>query len=278
MKLFVTGATGFIGSNFVNAAHDAGHEVTGLRRAGSQPRVRLNKEPMWVEGSLDDDFSDILSDCDVLVHFASHSANPPYDSLGNCLYWNLTATLQLCNQALKAGIQKFLIAGSCFEYGKSGERYDFIPTDAPLEPTMTYPTSKAAASVALYGWAIDQKVQLQILRIFQVFGEGELGMRLWPSLRKAALNGKDYPMTKGEQVRDFISVEDVADEFVNSLLFDKVMSGIPMIKNIGTGKPITVREFSEYWWNKLEAKGELQVGIIPYRTNEVMRYVPEILL
>jgi nucleoside-diphosphate-sugar epimerase len=130
MKIFVTGATGFIGSHFINAAHKAEHKIVGLKRKGSQPRIKLDKEPVWVEGLLDDDFSDILSDCDVLVHFASHSANSPYDSLENCLYWNLTATLQLCDQAFKAGIKKFLIAGSCFEYGKSGERYNFIPTES----------------------------------------------------------------------------------------------------------------------------------------------------
>ena len=277
MKLFVTGATGFIGSHFVNAAHDAGYEVVGLRRVGSQPRIKLNKEPIWVEGSLDNDFSEVLIGCDVLVHFASHTANPPYGNLENCLYWNLTATLQLFNQALESGVKKFLVAGSCFEYGKSGERYDFIPTDAPLEPTMTYPTSKAVASIALYGWAIEKQIQLQILRIFQVFGEGELETRLWPSLKKAALSGKDYPMTKGEQIRDFIHVEQVAKQFVEQLNFDNVCKGEPQILNIGSGKPQTVLAFSEYWWKQWNAKGKLQVRAIPYRDNEVMRYVPEIL-
>jgi nucleoside-diphosphate-sugar epimerase len=77
---------------------------------------------------------------------------PPYDSLEACLYWNLNASLKLFNQAHHAGISKFLVAGSCFEYGKSGERYEYIPVDAPLEPTKTYQISKAAASVALSGW------------------------------------------------------------------------------------------------------------------------------
>lgn len=275
MKLFVTGATGFIGSHFVNAAHSSGYTVIALRRLGSQPRITLDKEPTWVEGSLDGDFSDVLSDCDVLVHFASHSANPPYDSLENCLYWNVTMTLKLCNQAFEVGVKQFLIAGSCFEYGKAGERYDFIPTNAPLEPTMTYPTSKAAASVALYGWAIEKQIQLKILRIFQVFGQGELETRLFPSLRKAALTGGDYPMTKGEQIRDFIDVEQVAQKFIEQLDFNNANKDSPKILNIGSGKPQSVLEFSQYWWKKWNAKGKLKVGIIPYRDNEVMRYVPK---
>jgi nucleoside-diphosphate-sugar epimerase len=276
MRLFVTGATGFIGAYFVNAAHNAGHEVIALRRPGGQPRIKLNKEPIWVEGLLDGNFSEILKKCDILVHFASHTANPPYGSLEECLYWNLTATLQLFNQALRSGVNQFLVAGSCFEYGKSGERYDFIPADASLEPTTSYSTSKASASIALNGWAIEKNIQLQILRIFQVFGEGELETRLWPSLKKAALSGKDYPMTKGEQIRDFIHVEQVVKKFTNQLNFDNIRKGKPKILNIGSGRPQSVSEFSEYWWKQWNATGKLKIGVVPYRDNEVMRYVPKI--
>ena len=276
MKLFVTGGTGFVGSHFINASIQAGHEIVALRRPQSVSRIPLNKEPLWIEGNLDNEFKKELKGCDALVHLAAHSPNPPYDALDQCLYWNLTASLNLLHQAYDVGIRNILIAGTCFEYGRAGERYNYIPTDAPLEPTMAYPTSKAAASVAFFGWGIDKLVNMQILRIFQVFGEGEPQSRLWPSLREAALLGSDYPMTEGGQVRDFISVEEVATAFVQALDFDGVESGRPLIKHIGTGKPQTVLEFSEYWWRHWGAKGRLLPGVIPYRENEVMRYVPEI--
>ena len=37
---------------------------------------------------------------------------------------------------------------------------------------------------------------------------------------------------------------------------------------------MTLREFAEFWWDKLDATGKLKLGIVPYRPNEVMRYVP----
>ena len=274
MKLFVTGGTGFIGSHFLNAALKNGHEVVAQHRPGSKPRIPLSHEPEWIEGQLNSNFIKQLKECDILVHLAAHTPNPPYDSLEKCLYWNLNMSLNLLNQAYEAGIKKYLIAGSCFEYGSSGERYELIPVDAPLEPTMTYPASKAAASVAFHSWAVEKNVSLQILRIFQVFGEGESESRLWPSLRKAAISGENYPMTEGEQIRDFIPVEEVATTFISSLSFDGVDLGRPIIKNVGTGSPQSVRKFSEYWWKKWNAKGELQIGKIPYRNNEIMRFVP----
>lgn len=276
MKIFLTGGTGFVGSHFINAAHRAGHEVISLRRSNSQPRVTLEKQPHWIDGPLDGDYSDSMSGCDVLVHLASHTPNPPYDTLLNCLYWNVHASINLAEQARSSGIERFLIAGSCFEYGRSAERYQSIPVTAPLEPSLSYPTSKAAASVAFLGFAAQHKVKLSIYRIFQVFGEGEQASRLWPSLRSAALNGTDFPMTLGEQLRDFIDVKDVAAAFVRGLEFSTVEAGLPEVRNIGTGKPQTLLEFSNYWWNQWNAKGKILPGAIPYRVNEIMRLVPEL--
>ena len=276
MQLFVTGGTGFIGSHFLNAAHAAGHEIIALRRPGSSPRIPLDKQPSWVEGSLDGDHRSAMNGCEFVVHLAAHSANPPYDNLDACLYWNLIASLKLCQQAEGVGIRRFLIAGSCFEYGRAGERYAFIPPDAPLEPTASYPTSKAAAAAAFRGWASERNLQLQILRIFQVYGDGEPETRLWPSIRRAALAGEDFPMTKGEQVRDFTPVELAAQIFVSALNFEGVAPGHTRIRHVGTGNPQTVKEFCEDCWRCWGASGKLIFGRLPYRKGEVMRYVPEI--
>jgi len=276
MKLFVTGATGFIGSHFVNAAHQAGHELHCIRRAESRPRITLEKEPNWHFGSLDDDWSKILKECDTIIHLAAHSTNVPYDTLESCLYWNLTVTLKLMEQARISGIKKFIVAGTGFEYGKAGERYEKIPVDAPLEPTMTYPASKAVAAVALTQWTMEHKLKLQYIRIFQDFGEGEAASRLWPSLKKAAETGEDFQLTPGEQVRDFTPVELVATQLVEALNFKKVKVGIPYISHVGTGEPKTLREFAEYWWKQWGATGKLHFGSQPYRQNEVMRFVPKI--
>jgi nucleoside-diphosphate-sugar epimerase len=274
LKLFVTGATGFIGSHFVNHAHEAGHELVCLRRTGSNPRIEIVKEPKWVEGSMEDNWREVLGECDVLIHLASHSTNVPYDTLENCLYWNLTVPLKLFQQARESGIEKYIIAGTGFEYGLSGERYEEIPIDAPLEPTMTYPASKAAASVAFSQWSIEHQLQLKYLRIFQVFGEGEAESRLWPSLRKAALSGEDFHLTLGEQIRDFTPVEEIAKQLVEELDFSTCKKGEPFLSNVSAGTPQSMREFSEFWWKIWGATGKLHFGSISYRKNEVMRFVP----
>lgn len=271
MKIFLTGGTGFVGSHFLQQALAQGHEVIALRRPGSQPRIVLSHQPAWLDGALDGDHCASLAGVDVLVHLASHTPNPPYDTLDRCLYWNVFAPLQLTRQAVEQGVKQFIVAGSCFEYGRSADRLGDLDVDSPLEPALSYPTSKAAASVAFMGLARELNLQLKLLRIFQVYGEGEPTSRLWPSLMKAALAGQDFPMSAGEQVRDFIPVEEVARQFVGALDFSDSLPGRPIVSHVATGQPQSLLSFAEHWWQQWGGNGKLIVGAVPYRHNEVMR-------
>lgn len=276
MNIFLTGGTGFIGSHFLLQGLAEGHTIKALKRSvSSQPRISIGIEPEWLEKSYEQVTVADLKGCDVLVHLAAHSVIYPFDTLENCIRYNVVEPLKLFDKAVKAGIKRFIIAGSCFEYGKSGEKFDFIPINAPLEPTQTYSTSKAMASLAFQQFAADNNVFVSIHRIFQVYGEGENPQRLWPSLKKAALNGDDFPMTKGEQIRDFIPVSKVASIFLKACIENNYKVGC-QIKNIGSGIPQSILEFSKFWWEKWNAKGYLLIGEIPYRNLEVMRFVPKI--
>lgn len=271
MKIFLTGGTGFVGSHFLQQALAAGHEVIALRRPGSQPRIGLKQQPVWLDGALDDDHHSNFADVDVLVHLASHTPNPPYDTLDKCLYWNVFAPPLLAQQAVGQGVRNFVVAGSCFEYGLAADRVKDLDIDSPLEPTLSYPTSKATASVAFMGLARELNLHLKLLRIFQVYGEGEQASRLWPSLREAALAGQDFKMSGGEQVRDFIPVEEVARQFIDALDFSGSVPGQPLVSHVATGQPQTLLTFVQFWWRHWGGSGKLVVGAVPYRHNEIMR-------
>ena len=275
MNIALTGGTGFIGSHFLKQALAAGHSVRALRRSpSSKPRIQIDQQPEWLDRQLDEVTTAELQGCDVLVHLAAHTGNVPYDSLANCLRWNLMAVLVLFEQARQAGIERFVVAGSCFEYGRSGERYASIPTNAPLEPTNSYAASKAAASIALCQWAEEHQLSLEILRVFHVYGEGEPETRFWPSLKRAALKGEDFPMTGGDQIRDFMAVEDVAAMFAARALLDRFQSPGISIFNLSSGKSLSIRLFAEYWWARWQSTGVLEFGAMPYRVGEIMCYSP----
>ena len=272
MRLLVTGGTGFVGRHFIGAALAAGHQITALSRPGRAPADITAPAFRWLEAGLDTCPEASLAGHDVLVHLAAHTANHPYDSLEQCLLWNVTVPLRLFAAAHRAGVTRQIAAGSCFEYGRAAERHALLFPNTPLEPVGSYPISKAAASVALGGQARDLGSRLSILRIFQVYGPGEQPTRFWPLLRAAAHAGRDFPMSPGAQVRDFIPVEDVAREFVREL--DRtVPAGTPVIRHVATGQAQTLLEFAQHWWKTWGARGSLRPGAQSYRDRELMRLV-----
>jgi nucleoside-diphosphate-sugar epimerase len=209
---------------------------------------------------------------DVFVHLAAAGVDLQA-GWEECFRVNVSDSLDLWIEAAKAGIKRFVIVGSCFEYGRSGDRFDFLPPDAPLEPVTPYGASKAAASVAALGLAAEAGLKLSVVRPFHMFGEGESETRFWPSLRRAALAGEDFEMTRGEQVRDFCPVEVAASRLLSACV-EQVERGIPIVRNLGAGNPLTLREFAGEWWEKWSGSGRLLVGAKPYRKSELMRLVP----
>lgn len=275
MKLFVTGATGFIGSHLVNNAIDAGHTVYGLRYNNEKPAIKIKDNVHWIDGDIAKNNYSLPDHLDVIVHIAAYGVSPQIALWEKCFSINTIGTLKLLEKAKKQKVGKIILVGTALEYGEAGERYKFIPTNAPLEPVGAYASSKAAASILATGFAREYNMSLKILRVFNVYGEGQHSKNLYPSLKNAALKGYDFPMTKGEQLRDFISVNKTASKLIGELDFSYVKKGELIIKHIASGKTQSVRRFAEYWWNEWKAQGKLLFGAIPYCENEVMRYLPQ---
>lgn len=276
MKLFVTGGTGFVGSHFLQQALAAGHEVIAQRRPGSIPRLQFAREPFWVDRALDNVFDGELAGCDAVVHFASHTPNPPYAPLDECLYWNVYATTRLLQQAAAQGVRDILVAGTYFEYGVAADGQDFVHPATEMRPSLSYPISKAAATTACLGLARQLSLRLQVLRIFQVYGEGESATRFWPSLRCAAFEGRNFEMSAGVQIRDFIEVSEVARQFLRALAFDGVTPGQPHLRNVGTGRAQTLFDFARTWWTTWGATGQLIPGMVALRSGELARVVANV--
>ena len=277
MKIFLTGGTGFIGSHVLKQLLALEIEVIAHRRKeSSSPNIPIDSSVNWLTKPVSDiellDFIDV----DVLLHLASHSVQFPFDTLENNIHYNVVEPLEMFEKAFHAGVNKYVVAGSCFEYGLSGERYEHIPIDAPLEPTNDYATSKAMSFLAIRQFALNKGVSLSYQRIFHAFGEGQPENRLWPSIKKAALEGKDLELTPGEQIRDFVPVEDVARGLIEATFSLIDSDNAVRIENIGSGSPQTIAQFAKYWWEYWGAIGNLKIGELPYRGHEVMRFAPEL--
>jgi nucleoside-diphosphate-sugar epimerase len=275
MKIFVTGGTGFIGSHFLEAALLAGHDVIALRRPGANARIALTAEPSWIQGELDEVPDELLSGIDAFVHLAAQGVSPQKTDWQTAFDINVKRSVALLAQAVRAEIPRIVICGSCFEFGRAAERYDRIPADAPLEPLGPYAASKAAFSMAAESIARQSRSKFSLLRPFNIYGEGQHPNNFWPSLCEAAARGRDFEMTPGNQVRDFIQVGEVAKQFIDEIERDLGLCTLFEKRNLGSGKSCTLAQFATDWWEQLGARGQLRIGALAYREDEIMRFVPE---
>ena len=275
MKIFLTGGSGFIGKNFINEALQNNFEIYAITRdkfiANNEKRAGIN----WIYGDLTQNYEKYYKKCDIFVHIAAYGVVDSSPKFIEYFNWNVEQPTKMAESAIECGIKKFLIIGSCSEYGLSANKYKFIPEDAALIPIDNYGLSKSIATIKFQVLAMKFNLKLTILRLFHVFGEGENNKRLWMSLKIAASNGKDCHVTKGEQVRDFSHVSFVVKKMINYCSFESVICGQPVIKNIGSGNVLSVKEFSNYWWKKFNASGKIYYDL-PYRKDEIMRIVPKL--
>jgi len=272
LKILITGGTGFIGGHFINMVPD-NIKISAIKRSNSKSKIKINRKVKWVEKDLTNLVAKDLNNFDCIVHFASSGVSPQIATKKQLYNINVNCTKSLLKLASETGIGRVIMAGSCIEYGLSANKYKKIPSHAALLPTTAYGSSKAQAFNYAYKFCKKSKISLIYNRIFFVFGEGQYEGNLWPSLKKAAITGKDFPMTTGEQIRDFISVKEVASAFLRDLSIDPPKNFQPQVKNICSGKGVSTLKFANYWWKKWNAKGNLLPGKIPNRSNEPIRFV-----
>lgn len=97
-------------------------------------------------------------------------------------------------------------------------------------------------------------------RIFYPYGPQEDPRRMVPALIRALIADQSFPATQGEQVRDYIHVEDIAQAFIT--LLTAQATGI---YNIGSGDPVPVRRVMETIEDVVGRHGLVQYGAVPYR-------------
>jgi nucleoside-diphosphate-sugar epimerase len=270
MRVAVTGASGFIGRHLLAELARRGCHVVATSRSG-RPPDDVASTATWVALDLHApsaaDFEQ-LGRPEVLVHLA-WSGLPNYRSLHH-FETELPAQYGFLSGLVRQGLRSLVVAGTCFEYGfQSG----------PLSPSLE------ARPANPYGFAKDSlRRQLQFLqaqhlfklvwgRLFYVYGPGQASGSLYPSIREAVARGDHaFPMSGGEQLRDYIHVVEVARRLAD-LAVDAAGSGAePGVVNVCTGRPVSVRALVEGWIREHGWPIELELGRYPYPDYEPMAF------
>lgn len=275
MNIFVTGATGFIGKYLIKRLININCNIYAIDRKVKDQSVESNSIN-WIPKRLEDLILDDLKNIHTVIHLAAVGVSPQKASKKDLEFLNVYQSLRLIQLAEQAGVKRFIAAGTCLEYGKESDNWNYIPPNAKLKPLCPYSRSKAKCFKLLSQFSIKHNIEMFYGRIFSAYGEGQYEHNLWPSLIRAANSGKDFHMTKAEEIRDFIHVDKVTKYFVNAIFREDIKIRKPLIINIGSGYPIKLKDFAQNEWDKLKPEGKIIFGALKNRKYTIKRMVANI--
>lgn len=171
MDIFVTGATGKVGSRFVPRLLQRGHHVKLLIRDAAKGEWLHRLGAEIVEGELlqPDNYASALRGTDVVIHLAAQFRGVDEHTTRIS---NLDGTIALAGAVLQAEVPRFVFSSTNNVYGSWDHPRPNREEDE-LKPAFAYPQSKAEAEAALLQLHREQGLGLRIVRLPFVYGEGD---------------------------------------------------------------------------------------------------------
>jgi nucleoside-diphosphate-sugar epimerase len=266
-RLLFTGAGGFIGSRAVPYLLERGFEVHAVGR-----------RPFELEGCTAHT-ANLLDASEAkrvieqvrpthLLHLAWYVEHGKFWTSPENTRW-VEASIALLREFAEHGGRRVLTAGTCSEY-ETGHAL-CVENETPSKPATLYGACKYALSVLQTAMCRQMGVSSGWGRVFFLYGPGEPERKLVSSVITSLLRGEAAATTHGEQVRDFLHVEDVARGLVAAL--DSDLEGAV---NIGSGEPVTQRHVVETIARLIGRPDLLQLGAVPAGANDPTHLIPDV--
>jgi len=234
MKVFLTGATGFVGRHVLAEIRAAGHDIL----ASTLEKDKIKNSPrdiQWLYGDLGD--LECLKPSirsfnpEVVIHLAWQGIPDFSESVSRN---NLNTSIELFDFIFeKTNCRKIIVSGSCFEYGKKIGKCN---ESDPVKIDSYFIWAKHSLHQYLELKCREVDVNLIWFRIFYVYGPGQRAGSLIPTLIKSLKEGIAPAINSPMNKNDFVYVGDIARAFTGALSQD-LRSGI---YNLGSGKSTSV--------------------------------------
>ena len=267
-NILIIGGTGFIGYHLAKKSLKKGWKVTSIsskrpRKKRYLPQVKYIICDITKKKSLRKNIQKSFNYVVNLGGYVDHSNRK------KTFKSHYIGCKNLAEIFLKKELIAFVQMGSSAEYGnvKSPQK-----ENAKCKPKSVYGQAKLLSSTYLIDLFKKQKFPSTILRLYNTYGSRQDLNRFIPIVISGCTKNKKFPCSIGNQVRDFLHIDDVVDAIIKSLT-NKNARG--QIINIGSGKPRIIKKIIEYI-KKISKGGYPLFGKVKLRRDEILTVYPDI--
>jgi GDP-4-dehydro-6-deoxy-D-mannose reductase len=224
LKVIVTGAAGFMGSAFVRWLQRLDHTIIQLDRSGGD----IADARTWQS----------LPPADHVIHFAGRSFVPDsWQAPADFYATNAVGAARALEYCRRTGAHLVFVSGYVYGIPQSLP----INEDHPLNPSNPYALSKVLAERICVFHAESQNAPVTIVRPFNIFGPGQRGAFLIPTIFEQIVAGGQIRVKDVMPRRDYIFVDDLSEGIASTLEMPRGLR----VFNFGSGVSLGVLEIIE---------------------------------
>ena len=262
-NILIVGGTGFIGYHLAKFALKKGWDVTSI---STKPAKKLRYIPRVKYIFCDISKKNILKkkikkSFEYVVNLGGHV---DHSHKIKTLKSHYIGCKNLTDIFLKKPPKSFVQIGSSVEYGRLKAPQK---ENSKCKPKSVYGRAKLLSSEHLMNLFRKKNFPSTILRLYLAYGPRQDINRFLPIIINGCIKNKKFPCSAGNQLRDFVYIDDVVEAIIKSLV-NKNARG--QIINIGSGKPKQIKKIIEYIKKFLKG-GRPQFGEIKFRKDEILK-------
>jgi nucleoside-diphosphate-sugar epimerase len=275
--VLITGASGFIGKHLIRKLSNDNHNIICFDLFFDDGFISEFKEKLEIKtGSLMDAIfiKNLIQNYspDYVYHLAgSKSRTNSFPEFKSSHEINYLGTLNLFEALLECKNLKLVtILGTIEEYGHASSPFK---ENSQELPNSAYGLSKLSATKLAMIFYQQFNLPVFVLRPSIAYGPYQGDEMFIPALIKTLIKNHPFKMTEGNQLRDFLFIDDLTDALIKEISCTGLEG---QIINIASGASITIRDIAMRIAEITKSKENLMIGELPYRNFEIMDYTVDI--
>lgn len=262
MRILITGSTGFVGRNLVPKLILNGYQILELTRSINKSRNFFGNKTEKLEIS-DIEFKNKIKafDPELVIHLASYlTSSDRIEDVNKLIESNISFLSKVLDSISSTNLKLFINTGTSAEYFKGDEN---------LEPSYLYAATKTASRSFIDYYALAYEFKQCTIVPYTIYGGKDSQKKIIDLIYDSIKSNTPLDLSPGDQVLDFIHIDDVTDFYVWVL---KNIDKLPIKSNfkLGTGIGYSLKQVAKLVENLTQKKTNINWGGKDYRKTDVM--------